>query len=73
MIIQQRGYNFNQINKLTIKFYSNLQSIQISHYLNHRIPVCHRLFFRRIPQNKEYTENFCKDLNNPFHFACRKW
>ena len=26
----------------------------------------HRLFFRRISQNKEYVENFCKDLNNLF-------
>ena len=35
--------------------------------------MCHRLFFRRISQSKEYIENFYNDINNPFHFACRKW
>ena len=35
--------------------------------------MCHRLFFRKIPQNKEYIENFCKDINKQSHFACRKW
>ena len=35
--------------------------------------MCHRLIFRRMSQHKEYVENFCIDLNNPFHFACRKW
>ena len=36
-------------------------------------PMCHRLFFRRVTQNKDYIENFCDDINNPFHFACGKW
>ena len=64
----------NQMNKLTIKIYSNLQSINICYYLKHRIriPMCHRLFFRPISQNKEYIENFCNDVNNPFHFGIRK-
>ena len=35
--------------------------------------MCHRLFFRRISQSKEYIENFCKNIDNPFHFACGKW
>ena len=47
--------------------------MNISYYLKHRIPMCHRLFFRRMSQSKEYIENFCNDINNPFHFACRKW
>ena len=35
--------------------------------------MCHRLFFKLILQNKEYLENICDDLNNPFHFASLKW
>ena len=35
--------------------------------------MCHRLFFRKISQNKKYIENFCNDLNNPFLFAYRNW
>ena len=35
--------------------------------------MCHRLFFRRISQSKDYIENFCNDINNSFHFARRKW
>ena len=72
-IARERGFNFNQINKLTIKIYSNLQSMNICYYLKHRIPMCHRLFFRRISQSKKNIENFCNDINNPFHFACRNW
>ena len=45
---RQRGYTFNQINKQTIKIYSNLSCINTQFYLTFRIPMCHRLFFRRI-------------------------
>ena len=40
------GFNYIQINKLTIKNYSNLQSINIRYYPKHRIPMGQRLFFR---------------------------
>ena len=69
---RQKRFKFNQINKLTIKIYSNLQNINLCYYSKRRIPMCHRLIYRRISQNKEYIENFCNDLNYPFHFACRK-
>ena len=72
-IARQRGFKFNQINKLTIKIYSHQRYINISYYLNHRIPMGQRLFFRRISENKEYVENFCNDRNNPFQFACQTW
>ena len=39
---RERGFIFNQINKLTIKVYSNLSHINIHYYLKHRIPMCHR-------------------------------
>ena len=35
--------------------------------------MCHRMFYRRISQNKEYIEKFCIDINIPFHYACRQW
>ena len=35
--------------------------------------MCHRLFFRRISQSKEYIGKFCNDINNPFLFACCQW
>ena len=71
-IARERNFIFNQINKLTIKIYSNLQSINICYFLKHRIPMCYRLFFRRMSKNKDYIKNFCNDSNNPFQFACRK-
>ena len=72
-IARQKGFKFNQINKLTIKIYSHQRYINISYYLNHRIPMGQRLFFRRISENKEDVENFCNDRNNPFQFAFQKW
>ena len=64
---------FKEINKITIKFYSHLRYINRSYYLKSQIPTCHRQFFRVISQNRKYVDNFCKDRNNPFHFACQKW
>ena len=72
-LARERGFKFNQISKLTIKIYSHQRHINISYYLKHRIPMGQRLFFRRISENKEYVENFCDDINNPFHFACQIW
>ena len=65
-VARQNGFMFNQINKLTIKFYSHLRYINISYYLKSQIPMCHRQFFRVISQNRDYVENFCNDLENPF-------
>ena len=72
-VARQTGFMFNQINKLTIKFYSHLQYINISYYLKSQIPMTHWQFFRVISQNRDYVENFCNDKENPFHFACQKW
>ena len=72
-IARERGFKFNQINKLTIKIYSNLSSINIHYYLKHQIPMGQRLFFRSIAQNRDYIETHCNDINNRFHFACRQW
>ena len=57
-LARQRGCILNQTNKLTIKIYSNLQSIIMCYYLKHCIPMCHRLFFRRISQKKNILKTF---------------
>ena len=72
-IAQERGFIFNHINTLTIKVYKNLSLINIHYYLKLRVPVCHRLFFRRSSQNRDYIQTHCNDRRNPFHFACRHW
>ena len=71
-VARQIGFMFNRINKLTIKFYSHLRYINIGYYLMFQTPICHRHFFRKLSQNKEYVKNFCNDMENPFHFACQK-
>ena len=50
------NFIFNQINKLTIKIYSHQRYINISYYLKFKMPMCHRLFFRRRSQNSVYTQ-----------------
>ena len=72
-LAKQRGFIFNQKNKLTIKIYSNLSSINIHYYLKHQIPMGQRLFFRRIAKNRDYIQTHCNDIKNPFQFACRRW
>ena len=72
-IARQRVFKFNQINKLTIKIYSNLSNINIHYYLKLQIPIMHRQFFRKLAQNRDYIRTHCDDRRNLFHFACRKW
>ena len=72
-IARQRGFKFNQINKITIKIYSHQRYINISYYLKHRIPIMHRQFFKILTKNREYVETHCNDRNNPFHIACQTW
>ena len=45
-VARQNGFLFNQINKLTIKFYSPLRYINISYYLKSQTPMCQRQCFR---------------------------
>ena len=42
---RQNVFIFNQINKLSLNFYSHIRYINISYYLKSQIPMCHRQFF----------------------------
>ena len=72
-IARENGFKFNQINKLTIKIYSNLSNINIHYHLRLGAPPLHRQFFLKISHNREYIQTYCNDRRNPFHFACRQW
>ena len=71
--VRQNCFIFNQINNLTKKFYSHLRYINVSSYLKFQILMCHRQFFRKNSQNREFIKNFCNDVENPFNFACQDW
>ena len=66
------GYKYNQINKLTIKIYSNLSSINIHYHLKLGSPPLHRQFFIKTSQNHNYIPTHCNDSRNSFQFACRQ-
>ena len=72
-IAREHGFKFNQINKLTIKIYSNLSHINIHYHLRLGAPPLHRQFFLKISHNRDYIQTHCNDRRNPFHFACRQW
>ena len=72
-IARQNGYIFNQINKLTIKIYSNLSNINIHYHLRLGSLPLHRQFFIKISQNCVYIQTHCNDRRNSFHYACRQW
>ena len=67
------GFIFNQINKLTIKLYSNLSNINIHHHLRLGSLPLYRQFFIKISKNEECIQTHCNDRRNSFHFACRQW
>ena len=72
-VVSVNGFIFNQLNKLTMKFYSHLRYMNISFYLKSQLPICHRKFFTVKSRNREYLGNFSNDMEIPFHFACQKW
>ena len=72
-IARENGFIFNQINKLTIKIYSNLSNINIHYHLRLGVSPLHRRFFINLLKNRDYIQTFCNDRRNPFHFACRQW
>ena len=71
-IARERGFMFNQINKLTTKNYSNLSNIDIQYHLRLGAPPLHRQFFIKISQKRDYIQTHCNDRRNSFHFACRQ-
>ena len=72
-IARENDFIFNQINKLTIKIYSNLSNINIHYHLRLGAPPLHRQFFIKISHNRDYIQSHCNDRRNTFHFACRQW
>ena len=70
---REKGYTFNQINKLTIEIYSNLSNINIHYHLRLGAPPLHRQFFMKLLKNRDYIQTHCNDRRNTFHFACRQW
>ena len=70
---RERGFKFNQINKLTIKIYSNLSNKNIHYHLKLGAPPLHRQFFIKLLKNHNYIRTHCNDRRNPFHIACRQW
>ena len=70
---RENGFIFNQINKLTIKIYSNLSHINIHYHLRLGAPPLHRQFFIKISKNFDYIQTHCNDRRNPFRFACCQW
>ena len=72
-IAKRNSFKFKQINKLTIKIYSNLSYINIHYHLLLGASPLHRQFFKNLFRNPDYIETHCNDMHNPFHFACRQW
>ena len=58
-VARQNGFMYNQINKLTLKFYPHLRYINMSYYLKSQIPMCHWQFFRVLSQNCDYVQTHC--------------
>ena len=60
-LARERHFLFNQKNKFKIKIYSNLSNLNILYHLKLHIPMCHRLFLRRIAQNRDYIQTHCNE------------
>ena len=63
-LARRRRFKFNQINKLTIKIYSNISYMNIDYRLKlSQTPPLYYNFFRNLARNHDYIQNHCNDLN----------
>ena len=67
-IARENGFIFNQINKLTIKIYSNRSNINIHYHLRLGTPPLRRQFFIKISKNHNYIQTYC-DNRRYFSFC----
>ena len=68
---RNNDFIFNEILKQTTKIHSNLLNTKTYYYLQHQIPISHRIFLRILSQNRGYIKTHCNDRNNLFRFACK--
>ena len=55
-IARGSSFKFSQINKLTIKIYSNPSHIDIHYHLRLGASPLHRQFFIKISKNRDYIQ-----------------
>ena len=70
---REKGFIFNQINILKIKIYSNLSNINIHYHLRLGSLPLRRQVFIKLLKNRDYSQTYCNDRRNPFHFESRQW
>ena len=63
-LARQRGFIFNQINKLTIKFYTTLNQNNIHRYLKFQRPILLRQIVKTISRNPESIQRFSNIFHN---------
>ena len=63
-IARQRGFKFNQINKLTIKFSTPLSKNNIHRYLKFQCPILVRQILKIISRNPESIQRFSNIFHN---------
>ena len=63
-LARQRGFTFNQINKLKIKFYTPLSQNNIHRYLKFQCPILVRQILKTISRNPESIQAFCNIFHN---------
>ena len=61
---RHNGFILNQLNKLTINFYSQILYINIGYYLKVQKPMCHRQFFRVIPEKSRVSRKVLQRCGN---------
>ena len=63
-LARQRKFKFNQINKLTIKFYTPLSQNNIYRYLKFQCPILVRQIIKIKSRNPESIQRFCNIFHN---------
>ena len=65
-VFESNGYNFSNINQMTIKTINDICNIIYEHYINNPMSMCERHIIMNIDKNPELINSLDRNKNHPF-------
>ena len=73
--MRKKGYKVTKMNKLTLRYYGNIDNLNIFHRLKLALPLSplERAFCRNIATNDDFVNNYCVPSQCDSTDKCVKW
>ena len=73
--MRKKGYKVIKINKLTLRFYGNIDDLIICYHLKLALPLSplEKAFYKNIATNDDYINSYCFPSQSDFTDKCVEW